>query len=287
MDAPAHFDSADPQSSEGRWAAKLSVALSPRTEKTRITDLRHYGPLRIQRPFYPEHDGTAHVYLIHPPGGVAGGDMLHVHVVTEPDAKALFTMPAATKLYRSADKRAGIVQTLTIREGSSLEWLPQETIAFSGAKTDLSTIVRLEEGAQFFGWEILCLGRPASGDSFSHGDVRGRFEIWQEETPLFVDRLLVGDGRPTRNAVWGMRGQPVVGTLSCVTPRELAPLIREATHLENARKHLACTDLMGVTVVRYAGPSVPECWEAFRRVWQTVRPALLGKAAEAPRIWSY
>ena len=101
--------------------------------KTVMTGLHHYGPLRVQRPFYPE-GGTAHIYLLHPPGGVVGGDGLDIGITARRQAHGLFTTPGATKFYLSAGDTAGVQQALTVEAGGTLEWFPQENIFFPGAQ---------------------------------------------------------------------------------------------------------------------------------------------------------
>jgi len=184
--------------------------------------------------------------------------------------------------------KAGVLQTLSVRKGAFLEWLPQETIAFSGANAQLQTLVQLEEGAQFMGWELLCLGRPASGDHFSQGRITQRFEVWRQNRPLYVDRLVVGDHSALRGAVWGMNQRSVVSTLVITASSDsLVSLVRHSLDLlAPVQGMLACTALSGVTLVRYVGDSVPECWAAFVRVWESVRPVLSGNPAVLPRIWS-
>ncbi len=270
------------------WAAHLDVHFAQQQGRTKVAHCAHFGPLRIQRAFYPEDDGTAHLYLLHPPGGVAGGDILDVRIEAGDDTRAVVTTPAATKLYRSIGPRCGVRQVLTVRDRATLEWLPQETIAFDGAQADLSTIVMLEPDAQFIGWELLCLGRPACGDSFATGSLSQRLEVWRDDIPLFVDRLSVDAEGSVRNAAWGLSGHSTVATMVITTEDEsLVELIRHSLAvLEMKSGAVACTALSGLTLVRYVGDSVPECWAAFVRVWEAVRPVVTGSRAVAPRIWS-
>jgi urease accessory protein len=129
---------------------------------------RHEGPFYIQRPFHPG-DGACHVYLLHPPGGLAAGDTLDLDVEVEPGAAALLTTPAATKFYRSDGAPSVQRQTLHVASGASLEWLPLDTILFGGSRALIETEVALEPGARFLGWEQLSLGRPLSGDCYTTG----------------------------------------------------------------------------------------------------------------------
>ena len=61
------------------WQAAMDLHFNGSGARTVITRRRHVGPLRIQKPFYPG-DGACHVYLLHPPGGLVGGDVLDVTV---------------------------------------------------------------------------------------------------------------------------------------------------------------------------------------------------------------
>jgi len=286
MDAHlAHYRAPEQPAS---WAAQLDVHLALREQRTKIAHLSHKGPLRIQRPFYPESVGTAHVYVLHPPGGIAGGDQLLVTVEGGERTSSVFTTPSATKLYRSLGPRARLTQRLTVHRQAVLEWLPQETIAFGGAQADLKTLVYLEEDSTFLGWEVLCLGRPAAADDFRTGDIRTRFEIFRGATPLFVDRLLVGEHSPLRTAAWGLRGQCATGTMVLTSKGEdLLGLVRHSLDLSALESgQAACTELQELIVIRYVGSSVPECWALFTRIWEAVRPVLTGQPAVAPRIWS-
>lgn len=280
----------------GGWTAELNLELALRADCTRVTKVTHTGPLRIQRPFYPEADGTSHLIILHPPGGVVGGDELRLNSTLHAGAHGLVTTPAATKIYRTRGPSSQLQQEFFVGPGALLEWLPQETIAFEGAVADIRTKVTLAPDARFIGWELLCLGRPAAGERFARGRLVQRLELWREETPLYLDRLdLAADGA-VLEAKWGLGAEPVVATMLLAGgPPSLAPLVRECLgqltdaapdEVERAPLRLAASDLEGATVVRYVGASVPECWSAFIAIWQVVRPLFSGTVATLPRIWN-
>src|SRR5262249_43518141 len=148
--------------------ARMHLSFAPEAGGVRAR-FEHEGPLRVQRAFYPEGPDLPHVYLLHPPGGLAPGDRLSIEIGVARWARALVTTPAAGKCYRSDGRVSEQKQTLRVAAGSSLEWLPQENIVFDGSCVRLSTRVELEEGASFVGWDVLCLGRPASGERFTRG----------------------------------------------------------------------------------------------------------------------
>ncbi len=238
----------------------------------------------VQRPFYPEGE-TSHVYLLHPPGGVVGGDALEVLLTTEDGANVLVTTPAANKIYRSRGVLASQCHHLTVVRGATLEWLPQETIVFDGACVDMTTRVDLELGARFIGWDILCLGRPASGEAFRAGHCQQRFEIWQDDRPLMLERSRLEGGSAILEAAWGLAGKPVVATLvAAPAAREDLETVRRAVP-EAADELFSATLLDEVLVCRYLGAQAEPARLAFTRAWAVLRPGLLGRPACPPRIW--
>ncbi|STW72008.1 urease accessory protein UreD [Klebsiella michiganensis] len=125
-----------PQNKKG-WQASLDLQFQFLGGKTTLASRRHVGPLTVQRPFYPEEE-TCHLYLLHPPGGIVGGDELTISATMDPGCHTLITMPGASKFYRSSGAQARLQQTLTLAENSTLEWLPQDAIFFPGANAALS-----------------------------------------------------------------------------------------------------------------------------------------------------
>jgi urease accessory protein len=121
-----------PENKKG-WQATLDLHFQHRGGKTVLTSARHVGPLTVQRPFYPEDD-TCHLYLLHPPGGIVGGDELTIRAALDSGCHTLITMPGASKFYRSSGAQAHLHQRLTLAERSTLEWLPQDAIFFPGAR---------------------------------------------------------------------------------------------------------------------------------------------------------
>ncbi|MDD9940806.1 MAG: urease accessory protein UreD [Myxococcales bacterium] len=275
-----------------RWDASLELGFRRDARRTTLALRRHKGPLGVQRPFYPEPDGTCHVYLLHPPGGVAGGDALVIDAHLGAGAQALLTTPAAGKLYR-CDTQAGPshqTQRFDVADGACLEWLPQETIVFDAARSQLATRVELAQHAQFLGWEVLCLGRPAAGERFEHGRVRQAFEVYREGRPMFVERGLYEGGAPVLEAPWGLSNQPIMGTMVCVTPavEGLVEQLRDALPPNGkgtAQGHFSVSQLREVLVCRYLGARAESALQGFRMAWGIVRTAVYGRQPREPRIW--
>ena len=266
------------------WQARLELGFARAASRTVLRRRVHSGPLRVQRPFYPEGEGVCHVYLLHPPGGLVGGDSLTVDVCVEGGAHALLTTPAATKYYRTNGLWGTQVNTLRVAAGSVCEWLPQETIVFGGALATSRTRVELEGDARFAGWELTCLGRPASGDAYAVGSYRTHFEVWRDGLPLFIDRGVFEGTDRVLDASWGLRGRPVFGTfvLAAASP-ELVAALREVVKPEQPRDLFSVTALRDVTVCRYLGDSSQRGLSSFQRAWQVVRPVLCSRPASTSR----
>jgi urease accessory protein len=269
------------------WRGRLRLEFEARGARTALSRRAHVGPLYAQRPFYPEPDGTCHVYLLHPPGGVVGGDELAVELEVGPGARTLATTPAATKLYRCPERGSQVRNQLHVRAGGVLEWLPGETIAFGGARARLSTQVSLEPGAHFLGWEITCLGRPAAGDAFATGRLDQRFELLRGDRPLVLERMLLEGQGSARSGAWGWAGRSVHGVLLATTASSgLTAELRERVRPERAPDLFGVTTVGEVTVCRYLGAQASDARACLGAAWDIVRRHQLGKPASAPRIWT-
>jgi urease accessory protein len=272
------------------WSARLELEVQRDGERSRLSHLEHRGPLRVQRPFYPEGPTPIHVYLLHPPGGMVGGDELETSVRVLPRAELLATTPAAQKLYRSLGALSSQRVRLTVGEGASLEWFPSETIVFDGAFARQTSSVELAEGAAFIGWDIGCFGRPASGLDFTRGELRQSFELRRSGTLLVVERTRVPGGSAALSEAWGYGKAPVYATLYAV-PRAaeaaapLAPLVRDALGDMPLLKS-AVTVIDGVLALRVLGSGVEPVRAALVRAWSALRPEVLGRVAAPPRIWA-
>ena len=111
------------------WRARLELGFDQHRGITRLGHRKRFGPLAVQRPFYPE-GAPCHVYLLHPPGGVVGGDQLDIDITLGENCQALITTPGAAKFYRSEGSVAQQQISMQLAPGAELEWLPQENILF-------------------------------------------------------------------------------------------------------------------------------------------------------------
>lgn len=275
-----------------RWAASLSLGFEACADgdnrATRMTRARHQGPLRVQRPFYPEgRHGCCHVYLLHPPGGLVSGDALSIEARIGEGAHALLTTPAAAKLYKADSHGVAWSQhtRLQVASGGILEYLPQETLAFDGSRGEQSTTIELETGARCIGWEILALGRPASKLPFVSGHLEQRFRLTLDSRPLWLERQPMDPSHPRFNGRWGQGGASVQATLWAVGLEDDEDAIAELRDVLPDHPRWAVTRRRGVLLLRYLGHERNEAWALCQQAWELIRPRLTGKAASVPRIW--
>jgi urease accessory protein len=272
------------------WSAALELGFAAEGGATRLARRAHRGPFVIQRPFFPEGREVCHVYLLHPPGGLVGGDELQLDLRVGPAAHTLVTTPAAGKAYRTKGPSSRQSHALAVECGGSLEWLPQETIVYDGASVELETRVDLAPDARFFGAETLCFGLPARSAPFSRGSCRQTFELRRDGAPILIERGRFEGGAPGQTATWGLGGATVL-TLIVAAPAPQPALVDELRALtgETPDGDRAAVTVLGdgtALVVRHLGGGAERARAFAQTIWQSVRPALLGRAATSPRIWA-
>lgn len=271
---------------ERRWAASIDLGFRGDTDCTRLVRARHRGPLRVQRPFYPEGK-VCHVYLLHPPGGLVSGDELRIDASVEAGAHALLTTPAAAKLYRADSQGVAWGQhvRLKVADQGVLEWLPQETLCFDGSRGTQTTDIELGSQARCLGWEVLALGRPASQLPFRSGRIEQRFRLTRDDQPLWLERQPLDPQHQRFRGRWGQGGATVQATLWGVGLDAPSACIASLREVLPASPRWAVTFRHDVLLLRYLGDSRNEAWDLCQRAWDILRPSLCGRDACMPRIW--
>ncbi len=266
------------------WQAELELGFEAGATRTTLARRHHLGPLRVQRPFYPDGP-VCNVYIVHPPGGVVGGDRLDLRLQAGPGAQVLLTTPAAGKFYRSAGAEAR--QRIDIRlTAAALEWLPQETIYYPGALVRQRTVIRLDAESRYIGWDLGAYGLAARGERFDSGQLRQRLEVWRDDRPLLLDHLRLSGNGPAFEAAWGLVAKPVLGTfVACpATAADVAAAREACGSLTDVILGLSLVD--GLLVGRVLADQTDAAMRAFLRLWQALRPRMMQRAAVLPRIWA-
>lgn len=277
------------QTLEGSLLASLSLGFSDDNGTTRLTHREHTGPLLVQKPLYPEGERCCHVIVVHPPGGIVGGDRLRLNVNLGGGAQALLSTPGAAKWYRANGRISRQHVELHGHAGAAIEWLPQETIIFDHADVVLETNVSLHPEARFIGCEILCFGRTASGERFSQGKVRQRYAVHVGGKLLWLEQGTLVANSDTMNGPLGLAGHTVCASLLCVgapPQRDLIDAVRAAiAPLAEPGAQFGATHMKSLLMVRYLGDRSEVARQVMMAAWKVLRPAFLGRESTALRIW--
>jgi urease accessory protein len=273
------------------WNATLALDYTHQAGKT-LAHFRHSGPLRILQSLYPEGDAICHNVIVHPPGGLVGGDTLDLAFTAAPGAHGLITTPGATRFYRSAGEPALQRTRLDLQAGARMEWLPLEAICYSGCLAENRLTMTLAPGAELIGWDVTALGLPAASLPFESGSFRQHIEVpgvWLERARMdATDTLLM-------NSPLGMAGNRCVASLFFVTGSKLERHRRQLA-LDCAREVMQAHPLSSsagatspdgqVVVIRVLSPVVEPAMALLKQVWQAWRTQLWQLAPSTPRIWS-
>jgi urease accessory protein len=280
-------DSRPTSAATRQWNARLEIGIAMRGGVSVAVHRRHTGPLRLQKPLYPEGPGVAHLLVIHPPAGIAGGDRLEIDIDVGNAAQALVTTPGATKWYRSGGSRAHQDVALAVADGACLEWLPQESIVFDGADMDASTTIACERGARCIGWDIVVLGRGASGERFERGAVRQNLSLSCDGLILWRERARLVGGDPLLGSPVGWNGHSVAGVFWAWGSAMPEPDLERCRATTMARPDAGITVLGdGLVVARALSDSVESIRELFHELWTIIRPSIASRCATSPRIWA-
>ena len=272
------------QKNANGWLGKLSLSFANRfvngeLQRTELVDRQQQGPLTIQRPFYPEGK-PCHIYLLHPPGGIVGGDKLELDIFLDHDSHLLMTMPGASKFYRSHGNISQLKQKFTLAKNSIMEWLPQENIFFNGANANLTTEFNLTLNSRLLGWETLCFGRPVMHEKFVQGNIKSRLTINLPDE-LGLDehlKIIEGNSAPIGNYTYS-------ATLFAY-PINLAILQQVQKRFENSRVPIGATALGQLLTVRMLANDNQICQQYLHQLWALLRPLIINSPACPPRIWA-
>ena len=278
----------------GGWHGRLELAYRFDGSRTVGHD-RHHGPLRVLKQLHPEGPGVCHHTMVHPPGGVVGGDTLEIDLRLHEDAHALLTTPGATRFYRSLGPLARQQLEARLAPGARLEWLPLETIAYPGTNASNTMRFELAPGSEMIGWDLLSIGLPAAGARFDHG-------VFDQSIALpgvWLERARVDASDPRSVALLesplGLDGMSAVATMWCASGSERSTMVLDAL-LDDARATLAGApevERAGATapnprlvVVRMLGDRAEPLWQRLQAIRHLWRARLWNRAAVSPRVWS-
>lgn len=277
------------------WHGHLKLDYRLDGDRTTALD-RHDGPLRVLQRLYPESPSVCHHVLVHPPGGIVGGDVLEVDLHMAPGSHALLTTPGATRFYKSAEHEARQSLRAQVSDGARLEWLPLETLAYRGCQAVNTLRFELAPGAEMMGWDVLALGLPAASETFDdpafpHGRYTQEIElpgVWLERgtvrasDPLLLDSPLGWAGHRVMATLWFAAGTP----LTRDRREALLDVARQAQGDSPLGKASGSTSPHDqVVVLRVLADRVEPAMALLTQVWGRWRQQAWDLAPCPPRVW--
>ncbi len=274
-----------------RWQATLTLDFAKQDGRSYLAKRQHTGPLVIQKTLHPEGEGVCHGVVVHPPGGVAGGDELTLEVRLNQSSHALLTTPGAGKWYKANGQLASQHLKFEVQNEACFEWLPQENILFDGAQVKFSAEVNLDAGANYAGWEILCFGRQAQNELWQTGCLHQSLIISRHSKLIWNERSCLNPEQRLMQSIVGLYGNAVSANFviaAGLVPQGLLAACREIQPklaLDMQAKY-AVTALPEVFSARYVGQSAQSARQYFEQLWQILRPWYVGREVVRPRIWN-
>jgi urease accessory protein len=278
------------QEPQSMWIAELELGFAKKGARTALLHSRHRGPLTVQKALYPEGESVCHAVVIHPPGGVAGGDSLTIKIDVAAGASAVVTTPAATKWYKASTSAARQQIEICVAESATLDWLPQENIFFNGAQVRSVLNLRLAAGASVIGWDAGVLGRRSSGEEWIDGflSFANTVHDWQN-APIWADRMLLSATSSLRQALHGLGGLNVFGSVWAIGHgTETADLEELAARLPfRPELRVGITSpSRGLILARILGQRIESVREQMITCWSHLRPRVNRLPPMPLRLWA-
>ncbi len=266
-----------------KWQASIKLEFLKDSEgKTLLSRNLHQGPLVVQKPFYPEK--ACHIYLLHPPGGIAGCDHLQVEALLKEDTKVLITTPGATKFYKTDGQISEFNQVFKLNNGASLEYLPSQNIFYKGTHTKVNTSFYLEQNAKFAFRDVSKCGMKDEENPFLDSSFFNTIKIYQDNTLVLKETCFI-EGMEDFKALAAIFNHPYIGTFICnkVSEDTLSKL-QDLLDLNAYQASIGMVD--NFLIARFLGDDNQSIENTIVEVWKTVREEVIGLPPCLPRIWS-
>lgn len=257
-----------------RAVGLAEVALAAAARGARLTRLYQSGSAKAVPLLAPDQ---AEIAFLNTSGGLCGGDRLGYALTLAAGVTATATTQTAERAYR-ADIAAQVEVRLTVGAGGHLDWIPQETILFDGARVARRTEIELGAEAGCLLAESVVLGRAAMGEVMRTLDFtdwrvvrRGAAPVWLE--PL---RLVPGafDGLAT------LRGARAVASAALIRAGAEDLLVPLRAVLDENGVAAAASALPGRLMLRMMAA---DGWPLRRQMARAL--AVLRQGRALPRVW--
>ncbi len=158
-------------------------------DKTYLTDVYNKLPAKVMRALYydQENPGIPYVMFSNPTGGIVQGDRYIYRFIINEGSEVFITDTAATKLYKMEMNYASRFTDIYLHEGTRMEYMPKENIAFKSSRWFQKTTIHLAGNASFLYSEIFVPGRTAMGEFWDFDVYSSKFIVERNGKALLVD----------------------------------------------------------------------------------------------------
>lgn len=263
----------------------IALRLAAGPAGARLTGLEQRSPWRALFP-RPAAGEPITVALANIGGGVLGGDRAEITVAMGEGARAVVTTQAAEKVYRSAGAAAQIDTRLEVGAGAWLDWAPQETILFDGARLDRSLMIDVAAGAQVLAGEMLVYGRTARGERLAKGSLLDRWRVFVGSRLVWAEGLRLDE--PITDQLDNMAGfDGAVASATLALIGDGAADHRDAARAMAAEgpSDAAATVVNGVLLLRFLGHDAAQVRAHMLTARGALRHLAAGLPRTAPRLW--
>lgn len=224
--------------------------------------------------------------MVNTGGGMAGGDHAGFVFSAADGAAVALTTTAAEKIYRGrqADGADGVTCVdvgLDLGSGATLDWVPQETILFDGARLDRRLSVEMAPDADLLVIEMLVFGRLAMGEHMVSGSLRDRWRVRRGGRLVLAEDLAFGGD------VAGLLDRPALGDGARAAATVVLVSPRAEALIDPARAALAAHDVVGGVSAwngMLVARSISLSPERLRAANVALLSGLRGRAL--PRLWT-
>lgn len=280
------------------WQASIRLEFRKDKDKTLMVRNLHYGPLVVQKPFYPEV--ACHVYLLHPPGGVASCDHLCVEAKANEHSQVLITTPGATKFYKGENNYSLFEQNFYVENDASLEYLPAQNIFYKGTHTKVKTTFYLKDNSRFAFRDVSKCGMKDEERPFENSSLFNTVTIVENGKEKLIETSFI-DGQDDLEALSGNYGCVYTGTYitnkvceeTLDKIRAILDSYKDNSSFEHSKRkepnfrfYVAAGVVDNYTVVRFLSSHNEAIEKSIVDIWKLTRLETVGLKPCLPRIWS-
>lgn len=246
--------------------------------RTAVASVAERGGYRLARP--TTFGSHLEALLINTGGGVAGGDRIETVYELGPGTDVVHTTSSAERIYRSDGSPARLEVRVGLEPGARLDWLPQQTILYAGARLERSIEVDVTEDSRLLMVEMTTFGRPESDDGAAPASLNDQWRVRRNGQLVYAEAVrLSGELAPTldRPAVGGGARAAALALLVAPDAADLVEPLRRALECSSCETGVSAWN--GLLAARALTKSPGDLIAALARAI----PVLSGRAL--PRVW--